>query len=80
MNCRKCGKQIKAGFNLCYDCHMRMRDRKAYEEYARMTPQEREDALEEHYSHECSMCGKEGADLRPDGKYFCGTCWQVWNS
>lgn len=80
LQCRKCGKPIKAGFNLCYECHMKMRDRVAYEEYRDKTPEQREIELEVYYSHECSMCGKEGADERHDGRYYCGSCWQVWNS
>jgi hypothetical protein len=29
---------------------------------------------------ECVMCGKEGAVKRDDGKCYCASCWQVWNS
>lgn len=37
------------------------------------------DGLED--SPMCVMCGREwGTSERADGQFYCGTCWQVWNS
>ena len=35
---------------------------------------------EGYYQYECVMCGKEGAYMRNDGKFYCTHCWLVWNS
>lgn len=78
--CRICGKEIKAIFDTCYNCHLIEIEREQWRIYREKTPQEHEDELEDYYSRECVMCGKEGADVRADGKCYCGTCWTTWNS
>lgn len=78
--CKRCGKPINKAFELCYNCNMDDIARRSLEAYDRMTPQEREDEREAYYNSECTMCGKEGADYRSDGKPYCSHCWTVWNS
>jgi len=78
--CSKCGKRIAPAFELCFDCNQDELQKIELRRYLSMTPDEREEEREAYYSNECSMCGKEGADLRKDGRYYCGQCWTVWNS
>lgn len=78
--CALCGKQIKPQFHHCYDCHLKMKQVESYFAYLKQTPEERERELEDYYSNECVMCGKEGASERTDGKNYCSHCWIVWNS
>lgn len=78
--CEKCGKPVKKQFAFCYDCYMAKERARQYLEYSAMTPQECEDERETYYSTECSMCGKEGASPRNDGRNYCGSCWTIWNS
>jgi len=78
--CAKCGKLCKKQFELCYECHQNKLRIEGWLEYLHKTPEQRADELEAYYDRECVMCGKEGADYRKDGKPYCSTCWQVWNS
>lgn len=78
--CDKCGKTIDKRYKLCYDCQREKAEAIRWIEYMKTKPEERDIEREIYYSHECSACGKEGASERPDGQYFCGRCWMVWNS
>jgi len=78
--CLDCQKTINKPFVRCWSCNRSFREREERARYDAMTPQEREDELDLYYSTECTMCGKEGADIRSDGKAYCSRCWTVWNS
>jgi len=77
--CTRCGRGISKRYTLCFECDHRQKDAVAYQEYLKKTPEERDIEREIYYSHECSMCGKEGADWHGD-KLFCGSCWAVRSS
>ena len=78
-HCARCGKEVTKKFTLCWSCYQIQQSEKAWQEHSRKTPEELDIEREIYYSHECSMCGKEGADLYGE-KYFCGMCWTIWNS
>jgi len=77
--CRNCGKRILAIYTLCYNCHLMHYGhiRQSAEQTVFYFDENREVSPDEY----CVMCGKEwGTSLRSDGKYYCATCWGVWNS
>jgi len=79
-NCKRCGKPLAVHFDYCFKCGQLIHEREAYRSWLEKSEEEKETEREIYYSHECSMCGKEGADERSDGSYFCGSCWTIWNS
>ena len=78
--CKRCGKAIKPAFEYCWSCEQRNKEDREYQYWLELSEDEKELQRDIYYSNLCSMCGKEGADLRPNGDYFCGTCWSIWNS
>jgi len=80
MNCKQCGKRISKAYTLCWECNQRKVEREQYRSWLDKSEEEKELEREQYYNTECDMCGKEGADRRSDGRNYCGTCWQVWNS
>jgi len=68
--CPRCRKnRIKGPFKHCWTCNQELL-------YGKHIQQTNELDINET---ECDMCGKEGATLRKDGKYYCSRCWQEWN-
>jgi len=78
-HCKRCGKEVTKKFTYCWSCYQIVQSSRAWDEYAKKTPEERDIENAVYYSHECSMCGKEGANYHGE-QLFCGRCWAVWNS
>lgn len=80
--CARCGKPCKAQFQMCYDCFLRESMwNKQPSSAERDTTDEDGYAIDIPSDQYCVTCGREwGTALRKDGKYYCSTCWQIWNS
>lgn len=76
--CKTCGRAIKTRYSLCFHC-ARERQRRLLQQLevlAEPLPEQYEESEE----NSCVMCGREwGTALRSDGKFYCATCWAVWN-
>ena len=78
--CARCGKPCNVKYDLCWSCHQAAEASRKF--YATQSVDLGDDYPEEQPPDEyCVMCGREwGTDLHSDGKYYCATCWTIWNS
>lgn len=77
--CIRCGRMHNTHFKLCRECYHYEQNRllDEIESNIMVWP----DDIEQPESMWCVMCGREwGTNLRSDGKYYCATCWAIWNS
>ena len=80
--CPKCGNVMSGKFPTCYSCYKEARDLEVWRDVMNNhEPNDYDPSRELPESEYCVTCGREwGTSLRSDGKYYCTTCWTVWNS
>jgi len=77
--CLRCGALHNADYTLCYQCYLWSVTRAQADRETEIMAWEND--LEQPSSEWCVMCGQEwGTSLRADNKYYCATCWTIWNS
>lgn len=75
--CSECGQPISFGHTRCDSCYLRGRS----EYKPGVTDDDYEEFVTEQPAAEwCVMCGQEYfTRIRSDGRFYCATCWAIWN-